>query len=254
MTNGGVALRFEQAHRTHPGTVRTTNEDAVVVRLQAGLWAVADGMGGHEGGQWASGVIARALEALKLPEPIDRAAEAVDAALAEANATIWQRSMSVGAPIGSTVAGLLIREGRYVVVWAGDSRVYRHRDGRLDQLTTDHSQVERLVASGLIERSDVAHHPLRNVLARSVGTAPTIQLDHVAGDVAGGDIFLLCSDGLTGAVADREMRCLLRAAAPERAAQLMLDQALERGASDNVTVAIVGCEQATQIGEVTRPF
>lgn len=251
---GAPSLRFEQAHRTHPGTVRAVNEDATVARLQAGLWAVADGMGGHADGAWASGVIADALEGVALPDRIDQAAGIVATSLAGANTEIWQQAQKNGTPIGSTVAALLVRDDRFVVLWAGDSRVYRQRGNGLDQLTTDHSQVESLAASGLIDRSEIAHHPMRNILARSVGTAPTLALDRVEGTVASGDTFLLCSDGLTGTLAERELGGILRSASPDRAAQLMLDRALEHGARDNVTIAIVGCEQATQLGEKTRPF
>lgn len=243
-----AALRLEQAYRTHPGTVRAVNEDAGVVRLQAGLWAIADGMGGHERGQWASRTIADALEHIALPLAIEGAADAVTEALNAANATIWAATRKSGAPIGSTVAVLLIRDDRYVVLWAGDSRVYRHRAGTLTQLTTDHTEVERMIARGLLDRRDAADHPFRNMLARSVGTSEALLLDRIEGSLAGGDVFLLCSDGLSGMVDDREIRRALVSASPDRVAQLLLDRALERGAQDNVTVTIIGCEQATQIG------
>lgn len=247
-TRSRATLRLEQAYRTHPGTVRAVNEDAGVVRLQAGLWAIADGMGGHEHGQWASRTIADALERTALPASIDGAADAVKQALDAANATIWLATRQHGAPIGSTVSVLLIRDDRYIVLWAGDSRVYRHRAGTLTQLTTDHTEVERMVERGLLDREDAADHPFRNVLARSVGTSETLLLDRVEGSLAGGDVFLICSDGLSEMIDDREIRRALVSASPDRVAQLLLDRALERGAQDNVTVTIVGCEQATQIG------
>jgi serine/threonine protein phosphatase Stp1 len=240
-------FRFEQGSRTDVGCIRQVNEDAYLAREQDALWAVADGMGGHSKGKWASTRIAAALEAATLPEDLDGAVAAVIAALDHANAEICRTGDAEGAVIGSTVTALLVRDRCFVVLWAGDSRLYRLRDGALRLLTTDHSQVEQMIAAGLLTREEAEGHPMAHLLSRAVGVRPELTLDRRSGEVLPGDLFLLCSDGLTRVVQDGEILELVAQASPPRAATALVELALGRGAADNVTVVVVGCDETTHI-------
>ncbi len=242
-----ASLRFEQGSRTDVGCVRTINEDALLTRADDGLWAVADGMGGHAKGRWASAQIAAALDGAELPDDLDAAIAAVRAALESANATICRAGEAEGKVIGSTVTALIVKDGRYAVLWAGDSRLYRVRDGGIDLITTDHSQVEQMVASGLLTRAEAESHPMAHMLSRAVGVRPELALDERTGDVLPGDTFLLCSDGLTRMVHEDEIEAVVAQEAPRRAAAALVDLALERGAADNVTVVVVACDETTHV-------
>ncbi|NIJ32476.1 PP2C family protein-serine/threonine phosphatase [Sphingomonas oligoaromativorans] len=240
-------LRFEQGVRTHVGAVRKINEDSHLARPQDGLWAVADGMGGHIKGQWASSTIVRALSGVSLEGGFEDAAASVISALESANGEIYQAAWEAGGAIGSTVAVLLIRGARCAVLWAGDSRVYRCRDRVLQPLTTDHSQVEQMVASGLLDRAEADNHPMAHVLSRAVGVREALVLDRIDAEVEAGDVFLLCSDGLSRMVRAPEIQNLLVDKPPRAVAARLVDMALDRGAPDNVTVAVVGCDATTMV-------
>jgi len=242
-----ATIRFEQGVRSHVGRVRTANEDAHVARPRDGVWAVADGMGGHLRGEWASACVARALRSAVLPDGFDAAVERLAGAVHAANSEIVAAAAGAGGAIGSTVAALLIRDGRCAVLWAGDSRVYRHRDGTVTLLTTDHSQVEQLVAAGLLDREQAQDHPLAHVLSRAVGVRAELALDRVDGEAIAGDVFLLCSDGLSRLVEQTELQHVLVDGAPAVVADALIELALDRGAPDNVTVAVVGCDATTLI-------
>ncbi len=240
-------LRFEQGVRTHVGAVRKINEDSHLARPSDGLWAVADGMGGHIKGQWASSTIVRVLSEAVLSGVFEEAVDGVIEALESANDEIYQAASEAGGAIGSTVAVLLIRGVRCAVLWAGDSRVYRCHDRELAPLTTDHSQVEQMVASGLLDRSEADNHPMAHVLSRAVGVRESLTLDRIDGEVAAGDSFLLCSDGLSRMVRAPEIQRLLIEMPPRVVATRLVDMALDRGAPDNVTVAVVGCDATTLV-------
>jgi serine/threonine protein phosphatase Stp1 len=133
---------------------------------------------------------------------------------------------------------LLAHAGAFAALWAGDSRIYRWRAGRLQQLTTDHSRVQELVAAGLLRPEAAAGHPLSHIVTRAIGTGP-VELGVVRGRLAPGDRFLLCSDGLTNMLTDAEIADEITASPPRAAAERLLDQVLARGAIDNVTVVVV---------------
>lgn len=243
-----LSLRFEQGVRSDVGCVRQVNEDAWAARPRDGLWLVADGMGGHAQGHWASSTIAAAIEALSVPEDFDAATGAVQAALQAANAALYAATQARGATIGSTVALLLAREGQATVMWVGDSRVYRLRDGALARLTTDHSQVEQLVARGILTPEEAEHHPMAHVLSRAVGVQQQLAIDAAASTILPGDVFLLCSDGLTRMAREPEIAKILATEQPRRAADALIALALARGAADNVTAVVVGCDSTTLVG------
>ncbi len=247
MTIMSASLRFDDGCRTDAGCVRTANEDACLAQAEDALWAVADGMGGHARGGWASAQIVAALEAQSCPADLAGAVEAARGALARANAEIHRMSIAQERVIGSTAAVLVVRERRYGVLWCGDSRVYLLRDGVLSALTTDHSQVEQMVAAGLLSREEAEDHPMAHMLSRAIGVRGEAELDLRMGDVLPGDMFLLCSDGLTRMVREAEMTQVLMHNTPRRGAEALVELALERGAADNVTVVVVGCDETTHV-------
>ena len=239
--------RIAQAGQTDTGRVRSANEDALISRPEAELWAVADGMGGHANGQWASQALASALGAASLSGDLERDGQAVSAAIHAANATIFQAAQSQGKQMGSTIVALMLRASRFAVFWAGDSRAYLQRAGRLHRLTRDHTQVQDLVESGYMRPEEAAGHPMAHVLSRAVGVEQTLQIDAIVDDVQSGDAFLLCSDGLYGVVSDAEIAQGLDGAEPRLSAQRLLDLCLARGAPDNVTVVVVACQEPTRL-------
>ena len=241
------SLRYEQGSCSDVGCVRLVNEDSHLARDRDGLWLVADGMGGHSKGSWASSEIASSLQDIWLPFDLEGAVTATEAALVSVNASIYLAGRRDGKVIGSTVAALLIRARRFAVLWAGDSRVYRMRNDQLSLLTTDHSQVEQMVTAGLLSREEAEDHPMAHMLSRAVGVRPELTLDLLRGDVLPSDVFVLCSDGLTRTVHDNEIEALVRQSAPRAAAARLVELALERGAADNVTVMVVGCSEPTLV-------
>lgn len=238
-------FRIESAALTHEGRVREQNEDSFCARETNGLWAVADGMGGHEGGEWASGEIVRAFDELDLPEDFDAAQEAIAAAVQSANRRIVAEARNRSRQMGSTVVSLLLRGNRYAVQWVGDSRAYVLRDSALIQLSRDHSQVQEMVDRGIMRPEDAIDHPMGHILSRAVGVRDEIAVDVVAGQVEPGDIFLLCSDGLHGYVPQAEIARLLAHGSPERASKELVEVTLASGAPDNVTVIAVSASEAT---------
>jgi serine/threonine protein phosphatase Stp1 len=238
-------FRIESAAQTHEGRVRDHNEDSFCAREADKLWAVADGMGGHEGGEWASGEIVAALEALDLPEELEAGQDAIAEAIAAANSKIVVEARARSRQMGSTVVSLLIRDARYAVLWVGDSRAYVLRDGELIQLSRDHSQVQEMVDRGIMRPEDAVNHPMGHILSRAVGVRDEIPVDRVTGDVIPGDIFLLCSDGLHGYVDQGDITRLLGRGSPDRAAAALVELTLANGAPDNVTVIAVSAAEAT---------
>lgn len=242
MSEADTANRgWNSAARTDPGARRAHNEDAVLDRAGIGLWCVADGMGGHEAGDVASAAVVDDLRGLHLdPDPAD-AIDQVDETLMAVNDRLraWSASELDGRTLGATVVVLLARGALGACLWAGDSRLFRWRGGELQQLSTDHSEVQQLLDSGLIDAREADHHPRASVITRAVGATEQLHADTVLFSVAPGDRFLLCSDGLYNELPFDELeRHLADSAGPERVARTLLDAALERGARDNVSVVV----------------
>jgi serine/threonine protein phosphatase PrpC len=232
--------QYETAARCHVGTVRKVNEDAILAAPQAGLWAVADGMGGHMGGAHASRAVTEALARIGGGELSQRAA-AVRQAIAAVNAelTDYGRRFDPPRTVGATVVVLLADGERFICVWAGDSRAYRLRDGGLTQLTRDHSLVQQLVESGLISSAQSENHPDGHIITRAVGADPQIELESIEGDWLPGDTFLLCSDGLSRVVSPTVLVMAMSAPELEPSAAHLIDTTLECGAPDNVSFLLV---------------
>lgn len=240
------AIRFASHGLTHVGLVRRRNEDAFLNRPDVGLWAVADGMGGHESGDYASGRIVAALGEIASPGDLDAFADACKARLRDVDAELRTRALTLGpaATIASTVVVLLTEEREFACLWAGDSRIYLWRDGELRRLTTDHSRVQELVDAGLLAPEAAASHPHSNIVTRAIGGG-RLEFGHLREPLEPGDRFLLCSDGLTNMMSDPEIaRELILGAPTEEAEQRLLALVLARGAHDNVTIVIVAAEPA----------
>ena len=208
-------------------------------RPDAGLWAVADGMGGHQAGDVASDMIVESLAAVSAGHSPYGYLRSVREALQGVNQTlICQASASRDVLIGSTVVVLLITEAHYACLWAGDSRAYQWREGVLQQLTKDHSLVQDLVDTGSLQAAEARSHRNAHVITRALGVSDTLDLDFRHGPTVAGDRYLLCSDGLTNLVADTEIEAKLGGANPELAASRLMSLVLERGGSDNVSIVI----------------
>lgn len=238
-------LRLVESVRTDVGKARDQNEDSLLRRPEAGLWAVADGMGGLERGQWASTEVAAALKAALLSGDFDEDARRVADAIHGVNRRIHAESEASGDRMGSTVVALLVNGRRFAVLWAGDSRAYLLRSGELHRLTRDHTQVQELVEEGLLTPEDAMHHPMSHVLTRAAGVEPGLEIDAIADEAEVGDVFLLCSDGLHGVVSDAEIALALGLERLPAACDRLIELCLARGAPDNVTLITVGCQEAT---------
>jgi serine/threonine protein phosphatase PrpC len=229
-------LRFVSSAATHRGTVRALNEDALLDRPDLGLWAVADGMGGHQAGDYASRVIVHALHGLDPPESAPEFLAAASECLEEANSLLRRAAAERGGSlIGSTVVVLLAFDSHFACLWAGDSRLYRFQGGELTRLSRDHSQVQELVDSGVLAFEDAERHPAANVITRAVGARDTLELEIRQGRIEPDDMFLLCSDGLFKALSEEAIAAVLRTCPVADGARILIDQALEHHATDNVT-------------------
>ncbi|MGF1625432.1 MAG: PP2C family protein-serine/threonine phosphatase [Alphaproteobacteria bacterium] len=242
-----TAFHFRSSGLTHTGLVRKHNEDAFLDSGSIGLWAVADGMGGHESGDYASQLIVDTLAATKPPESASALLHDVKHRLDQVHLALQSvaASRGEGSVIASTVVVLMAHGGHYACVWAGDSRAYRCRGSVLQQLTKDHSYVQSLVDQGVLQPERAATHPYANVVTRAVGTDQGLDLELITGELAPHDRFLLCSDGLNRQVGDPEIATVLASAGCDQAATTLVDLALQSGARDNVTALVIDVQPAT---------
>jgi serine/threonine protein phosphatase PrpC len=236
--------RIEAGSATHVGKVRHNNEDNFLVATPRGLWAVADGMGGLAAGDVASGVVVEELASIAVPASAAELLESCEQRITNANSRLKKLSDERGALIGTTVAVLLIFDSHYAGVWSGDSRIYRIRRRQIEQISVDHSEVQELVAEGKITAEEARAWPRRNVITRAIGVNDRPELDIKGGSLEPGDIFVICSDGLTNHVRDEEILALASENPPQRACDLLVGLTLDRGASDNVTVVAVHYDPA----------
>ena len=219
--------------------VRKLNEDSALDRASAGLWVVADGMGGHSAGDLASQLIVNALGKVEPCAALAEFVERVEDAVMAVNERLFEVANAHNQTSGSTVIVLLARGRHAVALWAGDSRLYRWRHGKLDRLTTDHTQVELYIERGLLDRADADGHPSGNMVTRAVGVSDDLNLELDMFELADRDRFLLCSDGLDKHVKDAEIEQIMGAGDAPAVARELVDLTLARGAVDNVTVCVV---------------
>lgn len=223
---------------THPGAVRPRNEDNLVDRPDLGLWAVADGAGGHGAGDVASTAIAQALGSIPPGLSAAEMLAQVRLRLIAVDSDLKRRAeeRGTGGLIASTIVVLLVRGGHFAALWAGDSRIYLLRGGMLHRLTHDHSLVQELVDSGAIAAADAESHPQVNVITRAVGAEGELVLDKVADRIHPGDRFMLCSDGVFKELAEPEIARMLALGAD---AGTLVEAAVTAGGRDNVTVVVI---------------
>lgn len=245
MSGARAAPRFrvmiEFGHGSHSGRQRAHNEDTYEANAGLGLWLVADGMGGHAHGEVASALARDTISAAV------RAGKSLVEAIRDADSAIIARGSEADLrrdrlPMGTTVAALRLSAGAYRIAWVGDSRVYLASD-TLQQLSTDHSVVRRMVDGGLLSEDEARHHPRRNEITQALGITPAsaLRVASLEGSVRPGTQFLLCSDGLSDELTAAEIAAIVLR--PDLGAQECVDQllaaALEAGGRDNITAVLV---------------
>jgi serine/threonine protein phosphatase PrpC len=262
----GVQVTFSVGQATHAGKVRPANEDSAFVlpmmRLQesqtlaTALCVVADGMGGHQAGEQAAKVaymtvaadinaqlIMPALEGEVTRKLYSSPGEILKEAVERANYKVHQIAERQKTDMGTTVTAVLLEGPRAYVVNVGDSRTYRLRNGKLEQLTEDHSLVARLVQAGTISADEIYTHPRRNEIYRYLGQKATVEVDLLTTDLKKGDQLLLCSDGLWEMVRDPQIQEILAAApSPQGACDTLVRTAFNAGGEDNITVVVIKVE------------
>jgi PPM family protein phosphatase len=232
-------MRLEDsAGRTDPGRKRRRNEDAYV--LEPPLFVVADGMGGAQAGEVASRLAAAAFREYHEADALEPEAR-VRAIVQEANRRIYERARedAEASGMGTTITAALVEPASVTIGHVGDSRAYRLHEGKLEQLTQDHSLVADLIRSGRLTPEEAEAHPQRSVITRALGTDAEVDVDTLTVEASPGDVFLLCSDGLTTMVPDEEIYEIVRRAKDlESAAKALVKAANRGGGEDNVTVVL----------------
>lgn len=232
--------KYRYTAKTHVGLKRKVNEDAVLALPEHDIWLVADGMGGHAAGDYASRLIADA--AATIPLGLDPAARmrALRDAIQTAHKAIRAEAASRGGgTIGSTVAALIMANQHFVGLWAGDSRIYRLRDGQIEMLTEDHSAVAEYVLAGKMTWDEADQHPQSNAITRAVGVGEDLEIDKVRGDTEPGDRFLICSDGLTKYATFAILADVLGGTPLETVGDRLIQIALDGGGADNITAIVI---------------
>jgi protein phosphatase len=236
---------------THPGRVHADNEDSIGWNVDAQVWLVADGMGGHSSGEVASRIVTDTiLDEIARQVPLTQCV--LNAHQAVADAASGQAELN---GMGSTVVSMQIRDGECDVVWVGDSRAYLWRRGSIERISRDHSFVELLREGTEMSETEVRGHPQRNVVIQTLGMgAPVPGHEHLA--LKSRDWLILCSDGLNDELTDKEISNELeRSADPKEAVGHLIQAALDRGGRDNVSVVIVECDKKVQgLGHALRPY
>lgn len=233
-------VHYSAASYSHVGMVRKINEDACLELTWDGLWAVADGMGGHAAGDYVSSLAVDSLRQLPLIDGLEDFTQALRHTLAQVNSAVREETLRRGvAMMGSTVVILAARGDRAVGLWAGDSRLYRLRDGRIERLSHDHSYVQELQDSGLLNEAEARVHPRGNIVTRAIGVEDQLELQTVDVQVQPGDTYLLCSDGLNKTAEDHEIADVLGHADPYQVVRSLVHLGLTRGAPDNITAVVV---------------
>src|SRR5215475_38976 len=213
---------IEAGAATHVGKVRRQNEDNYLVATRCGLWAVADGMGGHEAGEVASRIVIEELDVITVPVTAAELLASCEQQLVNANSRLKKLADERGAIMGTTVAVLLIFDGHYAGVWSGDSRIYRIRGHRIEQISVDHTEVQELISEGRLTAQEARTWPRRNVITRAIGVSDDPELEIKGGILEPGDVFVICSDGLTAHLKNEEILALASGHPPQKACDLLV--------------------------------
>lgn len=243
---------LEIATATHPGMVRSHNEDSIAADIEAGLAVLADGMGGYNAGEVASGIAVELIKvemkkSLSAKRPEDLNGQTAEHLIAEhaarANASIYQAAQSHPqySGMGTTLVVALWHDNRLSVGHIGDSRLYRWRTGALEQITRDHSLLQEQIDSGMITKEQARHSQNKNLVTRAVGIDPDVETEVHTYPVRPGDIYLMCSDGLSDMVTDEDIQLTLTSLQSNLplAAQQLVQQANDNGGRDNISVILV---------------
>ncbi|MBS1713937.1 MAG: Stp1/IreP family PP2C-type Ser/Thr phosphatase [Armatimonadetes bacterium] len=250
--------------KTDLGRVRENNEDKYefyvpddVARLATkGLvFVVCDGMGGHEAGQIASELALKTFIDVYLNHPASDTEVALRTAVGAANRFVLDVARAVPSRrgMGTTLSALVLLQDQGYIAQVGDSRVYRLREEALEQLTRDHTWVEDMVLLGSMSRTEAENHPNRHMLTRAIGTESDAEPDVFTFSLREGDVYMLCSDGLTNHVEDPEIAKILNGNGPSESAWKLVGAALVGGGSDNTTCIVVRLDGLTAVSEETRP-
>jgi len=225
---------------THVGKVRKINEDSVLALEDQKIWVVADGMGGHAGGDFASQTVIDAVAMIPLGlEPAEKM-QALRCSILNAHSTILAEIAARGATtIGAAVVSLMISGDHFVCFWAGDCRLYRLRDGEIELLTSDHSIVAELVHAGQLTWDEAEKHPQSNAITRAVGVGDELELDKIRGALQAGDRFLLCSDGLNKYASFDVLKRAMANSPTTTIGDTLLNIALDGGGADNISIIVV---------------
>lgn len=238
----GIGFAWRSAALTSRGNVRSHNEDSILELPAAGLWVVADGMGGHNAGDVASRMIVEALAGVPKRASPSAQLDEVEDRLREVNDRLYRASLENNAGMsGSTIVALLAFERHCLSIWAGDSRAYRSREGAFEQITRDHSEAQELIDGGLVTPEVAA---ASNVITRAVGGSAELFLDIELRELRHQDRYLLCSDGLYRELSEADMAHHLNGNDPEGACKALIKQALAGPCSDNVSAIVVQFSRA----------
>lgn len=243
------SFRWISASRTDVGNERQVNEDAVLDLPGRGLWVVADGMGGHAAGDVASQMLVSKLSGVDTHDKLSEFVDDVEDRVLEVNRQLHDMSFQGADPkvMGSTLAALLAFQKVIVCMWVGDSRVYRLREGELmKQMTTDHSEIEEMIAEGKLDQESALDHPSANVVTRAVGGLEHVYVDIEIDELEDKDRFLVCSDGLFKDLSEEEIEDLMGKGSCVDACDALIDTVLSREAADNVTVVVVEFSESTR--------
>ncbi|GAB1541286.1 Stp1/IreP family PP2C-type Ser/Thr phosphatase [Scytonema sp. NUACC21] len=238
-------MKINSTGKSDPGLIRSNNQDAYYIDPEGRFFIVADGMGGHAGGEQASRIATQEIQSyLTLNWSSSKSSEQLlEEALLKANEGILrdQQNHPERGDMGTTVVTIMFRNSE--LPWCahvGDSRLYRFRESQLEQITEDHTWVARALKMGDITAEEARVHPFRHVLSRCLGREDLHQVDIKQVDIKAGDRFLLCSDGLTEELADQVIASYLQEnSLPDKAAYSLIESAKEHGGHDNITVVIV---------------
>lgn len=238
-----VGVGLTVVSRTDIGKVRRSNQDATIIAGAERLYGVADGMGGHNGGETASSEARDGLISLLRGKEADLAGLRTAIGAVNRRLFLRQKEDESLSGMGTTLTVLWFSPDRVYLGHVGDSRAYRLRDGQLTQITEDHSVVAELVRNGMLTPEQAANHPMRNVITRAVGTEEGVEADMLSEERRKGDVWLICSDGLYGMIGDQAIEKILKENEPEKAADLLIAGALDAGGRDNVTLVLIRDEE-----------
>ncbi len=244
-------MRITSCGITDVGLKRGHNEDNYLINEELNLFVVADGMGGHAGGEYASAIAVNTVEEIVTSmavagdvdpdaDPVEITRQKLSHAIRLSGRRIFEKAREQPEyhGMGTTVVVVLVENGNAFVAHVGDSRVYLLRDGSIEQVTEDHSLIAEKIRHGLITPEEAKNHRMRNVITRSLGYQEDVEVDLTVRAVRRGDQYLLCSDGLSGHVEDEEMANLMIEHSPQNAARKLIVLACDRGGDDNITTVI----------------